>query len=212
MVVIAPPPPENNLPNPPDPLFYDLPINTELIRIYDPNRHNTKALTFRYFGPLHRFDHHLSNGKKPQSNTDRGIYYTALSLSSCIVECFGDSGVIDIKEQYVAIVLSTRSLLLLDIRGRGAMKAGSVSALAKTADRQLSQKWSRYFYENEHIYRKIDGIIYFNAHNDEEAIALYERAKDSLNCNPHQVIRLDEIRLRSHIQRIALDNNLIFIP
>jgi hypothetical protein len=40
------------------------------------------------------------------------------------------------------------------------MKAGSVAALAKTADRELSQAWSRYFYEQEEIYGKIDGIIY----------------------------------------------------
>lgn len=208
MVVIAQPPPKNK----PNPLFYDLPINTELMRIFDPTtKYKTQALTFRYFGPLHRFDHHRS-AKKPQLDSNRGIYYTAFTLSSCIVEYFGDSGVIDIQEQCVAIIQSTRPLLLLDIRGSGAMRAGSVSALAKTADRQLSQGWSRYFYDNEQIYRKIDGIIYFNAHNDEEAISLYERAENGLSCNPNQVIKLDEIRLRSHLQRIALDNNLIFIP
>ncbi|MBL1210485.1 RES family NAD+ phosphorylase [Geminocystis sp. GBBB08] len=209
MVVIAQPPPKNK----PNPLFYHLPTNTELIRIFDPTtKYKTQALTFRCFGPLHRFDHHSSDGKKPQLNTDRGIYYTAFTLSSCIVEYFGDSGVIDIQEQCVAIVQSTRSLLLLDIRGSGAMRAGSVSALAKTADRELSQAWSRYFYKNEHIYRKIDGIIYFNAHNDEEAIALYERAENAVSCDSNQIIKLDDIRLRSHIQKIALDNNLIFIP
>ncbi|MGI0482094.1 RES family NAD+ phosphorylase [Geminocystis sp. CENA526] len=208
MVVIASPPPKNK----PNPLFYHLPANSELVRIFDPTtKYKTQALTFRYFGALHRFDHQRSD-KKPQLDAQRGIYYTAFTLSSCIVEYFGDSGVIDIQQQWVSIVQSTRPLLLLDIRGSGAMRAGSVSALAKTADRELSQKWSRYFYENEEIYRKIDGIIYFNAHNDEEAIALYERAENDLSCNQEQIIRLDNIRLRSHIQRIALDNNLIFIP
>jgi len=207
LVVIASPPPKNK----PNPLFYHLPTNSELIRIFDPTtKYKTQALTFRYFGALHRFDHHR-NTKKPQLDSEMGIYYTAFTLSSCIVEYFGDSGVIDIQEQCVAIAQLTRPLLLLDIRGSGAMKAGSVSALAKTADRQLSQGWSRYFYENEQIYLKIDGIIYFNAHNDEEAIALYERAENALSCDSNQVIRLDDIRLRSHIQKIALDNNLIFI-
>lgn len=208
MVVIALPPP----PNQPNPLFYDVPANTELIRIFDPTKHQTQALSFRYFGPLHRFDHHSSSLLNPQLDPKRGIYYTAFTLSSCIVECFGDIGVIVIEEQCVAILELTRPLLLLDLRGSGAMRAGSVSALAKTADRQLSQAWSKYFYENEQIYQKIDGIIYFNAHNDEEAIALYERAENSLSCNPNQVIRLDDIRLRSHVQRIALDNNLTFVP
>jgi len=208
LVVIGLPPPQNK----PNPLFYNLSINTELIRIFDPTtKYKTQALTFRYFGPLHRFDHHRST-KNYQLDSERGIYYTAFTLSSCIVEYFGDSGVIDIQEQCLAIAQLTRSLLLLDIRGHGAMRAGSVSALAKTADRRLSQAWSRYFYENQQIYPKIDGIIYFNAHNDQEAIALYERAENGLSCDSNQIIKLDDIRLRSHIQKIALDNNLIFIP
>jgi hypothetical protein len=46
-----------------------------------------------------------------------------------------------------------------------------VAALAKIADRAFSQTWSRYFYEQTAIYGIIDGICYFNAHNDETAIA-----------------------------------------
>jgi hypothetical protein len=208
LVIIASPPPQFK----PSPLFCDLPVGSKLIRIFDPTKYQTQALTFRYFGPLHRFDHHNSSLSHPQLDSDRGIYYAALSLSSCLVECFGDTGVISIDEQCVAVVELTRSLLLLDLRGNGAMKAGSVAALAKTADRKLSQAWSRYFSENEQIYRKIGGVIYFNAHNDEEAIALYERAEDGLSCNPNQVIKLDDLRLRPSIQQTALDNNLIFIP
>jgi hypothetical protein len=92
------------------------------------------------------------------------------------------------------------------------MKAGSVAALSKIADRQLSQEWSRYFYENETIYSRIDGIIYSNAHNDEEAIALYERSKDGLACPSDRIMRLDSLSLRPAIQDTALQNNLIFIP
>ena len=181
------------------------------MRIYDPTtKYKTQALTFRYFGPLHRFDHHLcdSSGNRT-SNSDRGIYYAAFDLSCCIVECFGDTGVIEIQQQCVAIVQLTRPLLLLDIRRNGAMRAGSVAALAQTADREFSQEWSRYFYENEEIYEKIDGIIYYNAHNYEESIAVYERAKDGLDPNPNQIIQLSDPGLRSYIQEIALDNNLL---
>ncbi|ELR96942.1 hypothetical protein [Gloeocapsa sp. PCC 73106] len=54
--------------------------------------------------------------------------------------------------------------------------------------------------------------MYFNAHNDEEAIALYERAKDALSCKSDLIIRLDDLQLRSHLQTIALAHNLVFIP
>ena len=87
---------------------------------------------------------------------------------------------IEIRAEEVCRVEITRPITLLDLRGSGAMKAGSVAALAKTADRSLSQEWSRYFYEQEDIYASVDGLIYFNAHNDDMAIALYERAIDGL--------------------------------
>lgn len=208
MVVIATPPPQNQ----PDPLFFDLSIGSKLIRIFDPTKYGTKALTWRYFGPLHRFDHQRSRLSNPQQDSERGIYYAALTFSSCVVECFGDSGSIVIEQQCVALVTVIRSLRLLDLRRNGAMKAGSVAALTKTADRELSQAWSRYFYEYEQIYHKIDGLIYFNAHNDEEAVALYERAENALSCESEQIIRLDDLQLRPHLQEIALDHNLMFIP
>jgi RES domain len=207
LVRIAPPPPANS----PSPSFFDLNTSIKIIRIFDPTRHKTQALTFRFNGPRHRFDHHRGSGK-PQNDLERGIYYAAFTLSGCLVECFGDTGVIEIDNQCVCLVDITRPLKLLDLRGAGAMKAGSVSALAKIADREISQAWSRYFYENEHIYTKIDGIIYANAHNDEDAIALYERGKDGLACDQAQILRLDSLRLRPAIQEAALQNNLIFKP
>src|SRR5690606_23706211 len=47
---------------------------------------------------------------------------------------------------------------------------------------RLSQPWSRYFYETPDTYGLIDGLCYLNAHNDEPAILLYERARDALHC------------------------------
>lgn len=208
MVRIAPPPPSN----PPSPTFYVLLVGKKIIRIFDPTRHQARALTFRFNGPRHRFDHHRGLITAPQDDPDRGIYYAAFSLSGCLVEYFGDTGVIEIKDQCVGLIDITRPLKLLDIRDSGAMKAGSVSALAKTADRALSQQWSRYFYEHENIYSQIDGIIYYNAHNDEEAIALYERGQKGLACSQNQVIRLDSPKLRPAIQAAARENNLIFVP
>ena len=193
MVRIDPPPPQRLS----APLFEQLPTNMQLLRIFDPTRHQTQALTFRQYGSIHRFDH--QRGAVPRNDSERGIYYAALTLSGCIVETFGDTGVIEIKEQQLALMELNRPLTVLDLRGPGAMRAGSVAALAKTADRTLSQAWSRYFYE---VYPQIDGIFYYNAHNDEPAVALYQRAADALKIV--QVFPLNDNGLRPHIQSAAL--------
>jgi hypothetical protein len=207
MVQINLPPPLH----PPDPVFSQLNQGSTVLRIFDPTRHNTKPLTFRYYGALHRFDHQRYPVSSPADDPDRGIYYAAFTLSGCLVESrWGDTGIMDIKDEYICEIVLTRSLTLLDLRGSGAMRAGSVAALAKTGDRNLSQAWSRYFYENPQIYRLIDGIRYCNAHNDEDAVALYERAENALSCN--QVIRLDHPQLRPGILQVARDHNMIFVP
>lgn len=203
MVQIPSPPP----PIAPSPIFHALEKGQRLIRVFDPNSYGTEALTFRYYGLLHRFDHH--RGTKPSVDSERGVYYAALTLSGCLVECFGDVGLIDMTGKQVADVEVVRPLRLLDLRGPGAMRAGSVAALAKIPDRPLSQEWSRFFYERIDLYGNIDGLIYFNAHNDEEAIALYERAKDGLSCPPSEVMALSDLRLRPAIELAAEENHLL---
>ena len=209
MVLIAPPPPSR----PPDPLHYVIPGGSYLLRIFNPTRHNTQALTFRHYGPINRFDHQQNTSTgKPAEDPDRGIYYAGFTLSCCLVEYFGDSGVIEIKDEQVAQVQLQRNLRLLDLRGPGSLRAGSVAALAKVADRAFSQTWSRYFYEQTTLYGTIDGICYFNAHNDEAAIALYERSQSALHCPDTQILALQHPSLRPAIQQAALDNNLDFVP
>jgi hypothetical protein len=189
----------------------NLPVGTQLRRIFDPTRHNTKALDFRYFGPINRFDHQCAKGVNIKGeDPKRGIYYAGFTLSCCIVEVFGDEGVISLKDQQVCLVEIIRQLTLLDLRGEGAMRAGSVAALAKIGERALSQEWSRYFYEHFDDYSSVDGIIFYNAHNDEKAIALYERAEKSLVCSETNILRLDHPSLRPALQQIALNNNLDF--
>jgi hypothetical protein len=209
VVVIGKPPP----PKPPDPLYCTLSSGSFLLRIFDPTSHATQALTFRNFGPINRFDHQRIPSQSDRAqDTERGIYYAGLTLSCCLVEYFGDSGVIELKDQQVCRVQLTRDLNLLDLKDNGAMRAGSVAALAKVADRTLSQAWSRYFYEQTSFYGQIDGISFRNAHNDEEAIALYERAQSALICPDDQILRLDHPSLRPAIQKAALDNHLDFPP
>jgi hypothetical protein len=211
MARLAPPPPIVT----PQPLDHTLPAGTVLVRIFDPTRHGMTATTFRRFGPLLRFDHHRGirrgkAGRQGAADPERGIYYAATTLSSCLVEVFGDERILRLGERMVAAPKVTRELRLLDLRGSGAMRAGSVAALAKAPDHRAGQAWSRYFYDEQNMYGRVDGLIYQNAHNDEDAIVLYERAEAALDCPPSRVIRLDDPALRDELLIIAENNLLSF--
>ncbi len=206
MVVVDSPPPRRR----PNPLFHVLPAGTRLVRLFDPSRRGATAIGFRSYGPLLRFDHHRGTGDgTPGHDPERSIYYAATTLSSCLVEIFGDAGVVDLDRHHVASPILRHDLRLLDLRGSGAMRAGTKAAIAKVSDRGLSQAWSRHFYEKTEVYGAVDGVVYLNAHNDEEAIALYERASDALECPPNRVIRLDDGALRAAVLEAADDNNLV---
>lgn len=207
MVQIALPPPAR----PPNPLFHLLPAGTSLYRLFNPTRHGATALTFRRFGPLLRFDPHRALVGAPGLDAERGISYAGLTLSCCVVEVFGDTGMIVCGEWRVARPVLAREVRLLDLRGRGAMRAGSVAALAKTPDHTLSQAWSRWFYERPE-YQEVDGLLYYNAHNDEESIALYERAASALRCPPARVRRLSHPMWRAALADIAYENHLDLYP
>ena len=148
---------------------------------------------------------------KPEVDADRGINYWGFSLSCCIVEIFGDTRVIETSDLEVALVELNESIELLDLRGVAAMKAGTVSAIAKTANRDLSQAWADYFYAHPDVYGHIAGLIFSNAHNDEDAIALFERAKSQLESAKVTTLRLDSQALRPAIAEIAIENSLIFL-
>lgn len=144
-------------------------------------------------------------------DAQRGVYYGGFTLSCCLVEVFGDTGLVRCGEWHVAMPRLTRDVRLLNLRGSGAMRAGSVAALAKVPDHSLSQTWSRWFYDTPE-YGQPDGLLWYNAHNDEEAILLYERAQNALECPPQRVMRLDNIQLRSTLLQISEANNLVLIP
>ncbi len=181
-----------------------------MVRLFDPSRYRATATGFRSYGPLLRFDHHRGREDgKPDDDTERGIYYAAVTLSGCLVEIFGDTGVVDLHRYHVASPTLQRDLRLLDLRHNGAMRAGTKAAIAKVTDRSLSQAWSRHFYETPEVYGNLDGVIYLNAHNDEDAIALYERTYDALECPPERVVRLDDEALRAAVLETADDNDLV---
>lgn len=201
------------------PLFHTLKEGELLYRIFSPE-FNPTALTFRHWGPLGRFDHQRCNMLddcyaartcEPTTDSERGISYFAPTISSCLVEVFGDAGIIQITDHRIGLITPNRDLNLLDIRNQGAMRAGANEAtLAKIADRGVSQTWSRYFYEQPKIYTQIHGIIYGNAHNDEDAIALYERAEQFLILK--EELSLKHKDLRSLILKAAFENSLIIEP
>lgn len=207
MVEIHPPPPRVAV----KAVRFEIPAESYIVRVFDPTRYDTQALTFRYFGPLARYDHHHldESASKTSVDKERGIYYAAFTLSSCLVEVFGDYRLIEVKEYAVASVKIVRDLQLLDLRGSAAMLNGSVAGLSSIPNRRLTQQWSRYFYEQSEIYGNIDGLIYSNAHNGEDALALYERARNGLSCGEEEVMRLDNRLLRGNIRAIAANNGLI---
>ena len=190
---------------------------TELVRIFDPSSHGATATSFRFYGPLHRFDHHSASEASgssagpqhtPTLDPNRGVYYAARTLSSCVVELFGDDRLVEPGGLQVALPVVHRDLTLLDLRGSGAMRAGTVAAVSKARDRALTQMWSRHFHEATDVYGEVDGLIYAGAHNDADAICLYERAVECLECTVDCVIGLDDPLLRPTILEAAADNDL----
>ena len=213
MVAVLPPPPGR----PVTPLVLDIAAGERLVRIFDPTRRSATALTFRANGPRKRFDPHRGRGpgREPQDDPERAVYYAAGSpdaaeaLSSCLVEVFGDTGVVAFADLAVAMPTVTRPLRLLDLRDHGAMRAGTVAAIAK-CEHRLAQPWSRHFHETAADDGVVDGLIYRNAHNDEPAVVLYERARPALACPDDAVPRLDHPGLRPLVVDLMRRNNLVF--
>ena len=208
MVAIHPPPPVVA----PTPVFLQIATGTTVVRLFDPTSHGAQALAFRHFGPISRFDHQRAPYPTRADDPDRSIMYGAFTLASCLAEIFGDSKIIEVGAWEVAGLRTTRDLNLLDLRGNGALRAGTVSAVAKESNRQFSQTWSRYFYDHGFVYTEIDGLIFYNAHNDEEAFAFYDRASNGFQCAAADIKPLRHDSLRTAIQDIAIENGLVVIP
>jgi len=204
-VVLIPPPPPGR---PPKPRHATLTRGRHLVRIFDPDW--LEPAEFSPYGPRHRFDHHCGAHGAPAIDPDRRIYYAADDLKGCIVEVFGDARVISVGTLHVAKLRLRRRLRLLDLRGDGARECGSVAALAAVPDRPLSQLWARWFYEHPKEFGTVDGISYPNAHNQDVAYALFERAEDALDVTAD--LPLADPLLRSQIRVIAEQCNLIVEP
>ena len=171
-----------------------LSAGTTLVRVYDPkSKHKPGARLFRSYGPLRRFDHHRGRvgvgPSTPDEDTDRSVYYASLTLSGSVVEVFGEDRVIERGSFRAAYSRLLQPLSLLDLRGDAAIRAGTLHALGQIEATSKTQAWSRYFYETPATYGLVDGLIYANSHNGEDAILLYERAAHVI-ASAKQTVRL----------------------
>jgi hypothetical protein len=121
---------------------------------------------------------------------------------------FGDRRTIVLDPWMVAIARPVRSLQLLDLRGPGAMGAGTTAALAKIPTRVVTQAWARWFYDHPQDYALVDGILSSGAHNDEACVTLFERCQADVSHDPseHWPLALPDIQLL--IEDIALRHNM----
>jgi RES domain len=181
MVLAGPPPaPEKH----PRAEFESLPDGIRVRRIYCPAPYGTEALTFRSHGPVSRFDHHRRPNGFPGSghDPDRGVLYAAWKLRCCLAEMFGDHGIVELDGYYAALLELTEPVRLLDLRGMGARKAGSMAAVYGDGNRETTQDWARYWYEHPDFHH-CDGLLYPSAQTGEDdVVALWERAEKKVTC------------------------------
>jgi hypothetical protein len=189
------------------PQYLTLKKGEQFIRIFDPTRYGATATNFRNYGPISRFDHHRerSNNIDP----DRSVIYAGRTFSCCLVEIFGDGGIIALEQQQVAFLTLTSKLKLLDLRGSGAMGAGTVAAISSITQRDISQAWGKYFYDNPNLYGEIDGLLFSGAHNGEDAFVLYERAKPKIESAKMNILSLNHPDLLQQIFEIAEVHGLL---
>lgn len=206
MVRVALPPPDARRRI--SPRHHTLVAGTDLFRIYDPAApHGPRdGKAFRWHGPYARFDHHRGTGGRER----RGIWCGGLTLSCAVVEAF-DIGVVDLGTKRLVRTRAARDLLLLDLRGRAAMRAGTVAAIS-ASDHSLSRPWSRYFWEHPEIYGELDGLFYLSAHNGQPAVALYERARDGLEVPRGHDAPLTDPAVLAAVRRGALAHGLVVLP
>jgi len=183
-------------------------VGEMLIRVYNPkSKYKLGPRTFRNNGPRTRFDHHRGTPTAttitPSDDPERAVYYAAFTLSSAVVEVFGADRVIERGTFRVVYSTLRHSLLLLDLRGNAAIRAGTIHAIGQVEDTVKTQAWSRYIYEHSVTYGYVDGLIYANAHNGEDAILLYERAQPAISTSSQRVRRLAAAEMEVALLRIA---------
>jgi len=137
--------------------------------------HPTLWNTFRRFGPLSRFDHHLVDDRGDPLLQDRGILYATTDVPTALAEFFQRNRrrVNRTRNQpwLVSYVLADE-VRLLNLTGMFCVRAGASMKLL-SGPFSHAQNWSRGFYA---AYPEIHGLYYLSSLTNRPTIALYERA------------------------------------
>lgn len=159
-----------------------------LFRIFNPaSRYKTQAKQYRFFGPLLRFDHQQPLTKEEATSLKgkedpRGMTYWGYTLSCCLVELFGDTKIVEFKDYQVAIAIIEQPLLLLDIRDKAAMAAGSVAAVDRLCKKAgISKKMSPHRIRHGSITAALDAtngnlrkVQKLSRHKDINTVMIYD--------------------------------------
>lgn len=133
--------------------------------------------TFRHYGPLSRFDHHLVDDRGDPCEQDRGILYGATDLPTAVAEFFQRNQRRVNRSRHQPWLVSftlANEMRLLDLTDTFCVRIGASMKLV-SGPFAHAQTWSRGFYE---AYPKIHGIYYLSSLTNRPTIALYERANN----------------------------------
>ena len=198
------------LPRPPDveslarvpPDWRLVAAGTLLFRAYfQAGAHPAAWDAFRDYGPsTARFDHHQS----PARVQDRGIFYAATQIMTCLAEVFQASRAIDtiVGEPWLVGFRLARPIRLLDLTGRWPTRAGTSMAIS-SGPRPRAREWSRAIYA---AYPEAEGVWYASSmHANAPAVALYERARTALPAAPAFHRALSDPTLQVLLENAAME-------
>lgn len=158
------------------PVIEQIPAGTTYVRIYD-RRFYADGAGFRYFGPHQhgRWDHHPAG--PPVRHLHHGVLYLAADLTCAVAETYGDARLVAPTPcQRLAVVETTRPVLLADTRGLAAVQLGVPAGALRTRDRPLTQGIARALYAAT----SAEGIDYEGWFTGQTCVALWERARDAV--------------------------------
>lgn len=179
-----------------------LPEGTLLFRIYfRGGPHPVRWSEFRSFGPLAsaRFDHHP---EPPGARAGHGILYAAARIKTCAAEVFQAKRNLNTREREPWLVgfSLAAGLDLLDLTRDWPTRAGA-SMNINSGPRPRSRWWSRAIHD---AYPEVSGLLYASSmHANRPAVALYERAIETMPPRPEVHVPLSHPGLVGELENIA---------
>lgn len=131
--------------------------------------------SFRRYGPLSRFDHHLTDEDNNAQQQDRGVLYAATDIPTVVAEFFQRNRrrINRFRHRpWLASFTLPGEILLLNLTDTFCIRVGASMKLT-TGPFAHTQSWSQGFYE---AYPEIQGLYYASSLTNRPTIMLYERA------------------------------------